>query len=153
MLIFWGVTYLGPKEGKFIFMVEQEFLPPERLVNTYCRCIMLTGREEAQMGRGNFMLKFFLPCFIIWTFLVLLKISARWGSPTGSPSHSPHLPLGEDQMASSRYRSEWQWPGWGGGLGRGGQSFPCPSPTALLAWLLWPWWHKGCWALRLCILE
>ena len=129
MLIFWGVTCLGPKEGKFIFMVEQVFLPPERLVNTYCRCIMLTRREEAQMGRENFMLKFVLPCFIIWTFSVLLKISPRWGSPPGSPSHSPHLPLGEDQMASSQYRSEWQPRGL---AGVGGESSPSPAPPPQL---------------------
>ena len=35
---------------------------------------------------------------------------------------------------SSQYSSEGQ-------QGRG--VLPCPSPTALLAWPLWPWWHQN----------
>ena len=50
-------------------MVEQVFLPPERLVNTYCRCIMLTkGEGGGSNGQRKFYVEIFLGLSYIMNF-------------------------------------------------------------------------------------
>ena len=93
-------------------------------------------RRSKQAEKNTVLFKFFFACFTIWIlFQSFLRFFPWWGSPHGSPPHSPLLPLGDDHM--------FQEPGAAEGV------LPLPSPTALSAWPL-ALVTLGCWALRLC---
>ena len=67
---------------------------------------------------------------------LLLKIYLPWGLPPGALPIHPTCPW----VKITRFIPVQEQGAAVGGL-------PLPSPTALLAWPLWPWWHldAGLW--------